>query len=349
MSEHDADDRTERIPLDDLIVLDEVQVRVDPLDSAHADQIAMWLRENPEADTDPVDVFLAGDDEGDDAGGHFVGGGFHRTEGYRRAERKDIPCKVRPGGRRAAMMFSAADAGRNPLLPYSRADRRRAAEMVLGLHPEWPDRQIADYLKFISRTTVGEVRADLERRGRIGRVDARRDTRGRMQPTVSRSTAPSEQDTRQPDDNDRPPTDFDPYQFDGGANDEPVSVVESSGDQDPTPPTADLNNAPCGRDGTGYPIPRHMTDVFRDESIGDMADELKKLAKRLKDSSSWNPHVPVIHTDLTAFAERIEGSRPYAVCRECHGRGCEGCMTKGFHPHWKQHELAVEYGQQPAA
>ena len=331
---------TERVPLDDLIVLDEVQVRVDPLDASHAEQIALWLREHPDQDTEAIAVFKAGDEEGDDAGGHYVGGGFHRTEAYRLAGRKDIPCEIHPGGRRAAMMYSAADAGRNPTLAYSRADRRRAIEMVLRINPMWTDNRIAAFLKFTTNKTVCDVRAGLESTKEIPKCDVREDARGRMMPAT---TKPRGEPAPTPVDHASPSADFDPEQFDDRANDQPAAEPAPPRSTAPQRTPDEIIAERHGVDGLGNAIPRHLRDAFADESLAQAGVTLRRVASTLKSASNWNPFVPNISAELTRHAETVEVARPFAVCPNCKsGKGCAACMTKGFRPLYERGSFDAE-------
>jgi hypothetical protein len=59
--------------------------------------------------------------------------------------------------------------------------KRDLIARLLKMAPEKSDRQVAAAVK-ASKGTVGAVRSEMERRGQIGHVEARTDTRGRQQP-----------------------------------------------------------------------------------------------------------------------------------------------------------------------
>jgi hypothetical protein len=67
-------------------------------------------------------------------------------------------------------------------LPLTLADRKCAARQILGMHPEWSDRRIADVC-VLSHVTVGSLRAAHEPpSGRVYQLDTRRGRDGKARP-----------------------------------------------------------------------------------------------------------------------------------------------------------------------
>lgn len=146
------------IPVDELIVSPDLQMRASGLDEDHARDIAEFLKVKSHH-TERIKVFAV---EGD----RYVFDGFHRLSGYKRAGRKHVPSLMWSGTWEQAIE-AAARANHDKFhlaLKRTAADRTRAARMLLGVHPEWTDRKIALEIG-VSPTTVGEQRAALESEG----------------------------------------------------------------------------------------------------------------------------------------------------------------------------------------
>lgn len=107
------------------------------IDEVTADEYAQELRQG--AAFPPVVVFYDGSD-------HWLGDGFHRVQAYFLVygDKAKIPCDVRPGTRRDAVLCAA---GANAVhgLRRTNADKRRAVETLLRDEEwsQWSDREIA--------------------------------------------------------------------------------------------------------------------------------------------------------------------------------------------------------------
>lgn len=125
------------------------------------------------ADLPPVTVYFDGSD-------YWLAGGFHRYHAAAKAEKKKIPCDVRKGTQRDAILFSCGDNATHGL-KRSNADKRKAVAALLK-DPEWAkasDRWIAETC-VVSVDLVGDVRRQLtvdsdsqtvqKRTGRDGRT-----------------------------------------------------------------------------------------------------------------------------------------------------------------------------------
>ena len=93
-------------------------------------------------------------------------------------------------GREAIHVITATEADEIKTLVRSLNEQRRhltaekkleAVEKLLKLDPTKSDRQIAEEAKS-NRTTVGQVRAKMEKSGDVSIVDTRKDSKGRKQP-----------------------------------------------------------------------------------------------------------------------------------------------------------------------
>ena len=115
----------------------------------------------------------------DDEGTHWLADGFHRIEAAARAALPTVPCDVRPGTRRDAVLF-AVGANSSHGLRRTRQDVRRAIELLLR-DEEWvklSDREISR-LVGCSDMTVGSVRRELESTAQIMQLTERKGADGK--------------------------------------------------------------------------------------------------------------------------------------------------------------------------
>lgn len=139
----------------ELVVDLNIQPRANGLDQDHADGMAEYLRANPRNDLPAVVVYR------DPAtGDHVLSEGFHRAEAYARAGRTHLPADVRDGDRLAAVANAMASNQAHGL-KRTNADKRRAAEQMVRLFPDWSDRRIADHIgvshEFVRQARPGTV------------------------------------------------------------------------------------------------------------------------------------------------------------------------------------------------
>lgn len=111
---------------------------------------------------------------------HWLGDGFHRCEAASRAGLLTVPCEVRQGSRRDAVLF-ACGANDSHGLRRTRQDVRRAIEILLR-DEEWGKWSNAEIARRVgcSDMTVGTVRKELESTSQIGRLTERVGADGRV-------------------------------------------------------------------------------------------------------------------------------------------------------------------------
>ena len=104
---------------------------------------------------------------------HWLADGFHRCEAASRAGLLTIPCEVRAGSQREAVLY-ACGANDSHGLRRSRSDVRRAIEILLR-DEEWGRWSNAEISRRVgcSDMTVGTVRRELESTSQIGRLSER--------------------------------------------------------------------------------------------------------------------------------------------------------------------------------
>ena len=127
----------------------------------------------------------------DQAGNLRLADVFHRYEAAQRlSDRVTFPCLIYAGSRRDveehtaicnARLQGRGQARHGP--PMTRADKQAAIRRLLGLHPDWPDREIG-WRVGCSPTTVSTPEADRERCAceRTTSVPGREGVQGILQP-----------------------------------------------------------------------------------------------------------------------------------------------------------------------
>lgn len=121
-------------------------------------------------DLPPVTVYFDGTD-------YWLAGGFHRYHAATKAERKKVPCDVRKGTKRDAILFSCGDNATHGL-KRSNADKRKAVSALLS-DPEWAaksDNWIAEtcvvshpFVAELRKAATGSSSSQTKRTGKDGR------------------------------------------------------------------------------------------------------------------------------------------------------------------------------------
>jgi len=147
----------QNLPLKDIIRDPNLQIR-ESLDKDRVDYFATEVLHN----LPPVIVYQVD-------GRYYLSDGFHRYAAYKSKGRTEIPCEIRKGTMVDALA-NAIQSNSAHGLPFGRKERRRACERVLKVSPERADNWIAQIVG-ISKNTVARVRAELEVRGEIPKVE----------------------------------------------------------------------------------------------------------------------------------------------------------------------------------
>lgn len=116
--------------------------------------------------------------------------GFHRHAAAIARHRPTIPAIIQQGTLTDALDY-AAGANLSHGLPLTRAERRRAVEVKLRLHPDMSDRNLAKELG-VGRELIARVRAQLVESGQIPAVEGRRGADGKVYPSPSLAKDPNE-------------------------------------------------------------------------------------------------------------------------------------------------------------
>jgi hypothetical protein len=114
---------------------------------------------------------------------YWLADGFHRVAAHERIKAAKVACEVRPGDRRAALLY-ACGANAAHGLRRSNADKRRSVTLLLS-DPEWTawsDNAVAKHCG-VGRDLVTSVRRELVSGGRIGHVTERKGADGKVYDT----------------------------------------------------------------------------------------------------------------------------------------------------------------------
>ncbi len=153
----------------------------------------------------------------------LVADGFHRHAAAVMLGKRRIPTEVRTGTFTEALDF-VASVNLFHGLPLTRAERRRAVEVKLKLHPDWSDRRMAQELS-VSRELVVKIRDKLIAAHQIPNLPGRVGADGKLYTSAG---LPKDRNERLPRDNAQ-----------GGADDEPAEQ-DRRGMSATAPPWEDL-------------------------------------------------------------------------------------------------------------
>src|SRR5262249_51573388 len=132
--------------------------------------------------------------------------GFHRHAAAVMLGKRKIPTQIHPGTMSEALDF-VASVNLFHGLPLTRAERRRAVEIKLKLHPDWSDRLMAQELS-VSRELVLKIRKQLIESHQIPNLPGRVGADGKLYTSAG---LPKDSNERLPRDN-----------VQAGADDEPA-------------------------------------------------------------------------------------------------------------------------------
>jgi ParB-like chromosome segregation protein Spo0J len=170
------------VPLDDLVLDPTLNLR-DRLDDFTVERYAdSWERLPPITVFDIDDQLLIAD-------------GFHRHAAAVMMGKRTIPAEIRVGTMTEALDF-VASVNLFHGLPLTRAERRRAVELKLKLHPDWSDRRMAQELA-VSRELVLKIRKQLIESRQIPNLPGRVGADGKLYTTAG---LPKDENERLPRD-----------------------------------------------------------------------------------------------------------------------------------------------------
>jgi ParB-like chromosome segregation protein Spo0J len=252
------------VPLDDLVLDPGLNLR-DRLDDFTVERYAdSWER------LPPITVF-----EVDHR--MLIADGFHRHAAAVMMGKRTIPAEIRVGTFTEALDF-VASVNLFHGLPLTRAERRRAVEVKLKLHPDWSDRRMAQELA-VSRELVLKIRKQLIDSHQIPNLPGRVGADGKLYTTAG---LPKDENERLPRDNKQ-----------GGADDEPTgrdrdrrtmhsaaAVEEKAAPRDAgTGPGATHGAPPFARDERDAvaAVPTAVTGSTIDEMLELMAKQVSEV------------------------------------------------------------------------
>jgi hypothetical protein len=253
------------VPLDDLVLDPGLNLR-DRLDDFTVERYAdSWER------LPPITVY-----EVDDR--LLIADGFHRHAAAVMLGKRTIPAEICVGTFTEALDF-VASVNLFHGLPLTRAERRRAVEVKLKLHPDWSDRRMAQELA-VSRELVFKIRKQLIDSRQIPNLPGRVGADGKLYTTAG---LPKDENERLPRDNKQ-----------GGAEDEPTgrdrrTMHAAAGVEEKAGP-----REPAAKPGAGHGAPPFARDerdavaAVPTEVTGSTIDEMLELmAKQINEVLTW--------------------------------------------------------------
>ena len=268
------------LPVDDLVLDQALNLR-DRLDAETIDRYdEAWDR------LPPVTVF--------DVDGRFLlADGFHRHATALRQNKRTISAEVKAGTFQDALDY-AAGVNLSHGLPLTRAERRRAVETRLRIHPDWSDRRLSDEMG-VGRELISRVRKELAAAGQIPASSVRVGADGKTYPSAGLP---------------RDPNEHLPRDKSAGAGDDPRDRGGSEADSwghanDPMPPARDQGRqgggamgGASGGDGGGFPSapwddasakvvalspPVAVAAPAIDEMLDMMSDQIRQMLNWIED------------------------------------------------------------------
>jgi ParB-like chromosome segregation protein Spo0J len=253
------------VPLDDLVLDPGLNLR-DRLDDFTVERYAdSWERLPPITVYDVDDRLLIAD-------------GFHRHAAAVMLGKRTIPAEIIAGNMTEALDF-VASVNLFHGLPLTRAERRRAVEVKLKLHPDWSDRRMAQELA-VSRELVFKIRKQLIDSRQIPNLPGRVGADGKLYTTAG---LPKDENERLPQDNKQ-----------GGGEDAP-----SGRDRRTMPSAAAVEDKAGPRETGARPHAKHDAPAFAREEqraaaavptevTGATIDEMLDLmAKQIMEVLTW--------------------------------------------------------------
>lgn len=260
-----------------------------------------------------------------DGADHWLAGGFHRYHGAKAACVPTVPCEVRKGTLRDAILFAAGDNATNGLR-RTNEDKRKAVRTLLE-DAEWgkmSDRQIAEAC-CVGPPLVADVRSQVkEITPGSGEPEKRTGKDGKQYSVAKKKPKPD----ADPPAKKNPPggTSFNPAEWDA-----PAAEAEKPAEQ--TKPVE------VAKDEEGRTLPEKLRPVFaRRSELRELEETLQKVAKKLdeKQNDPLYAHIHVQSTvaDIDNAKRAIRFSKPHAVCPYCKGTGkaCKACKGQGWVP-----------------
>lgn len=256
---------------------------------------------------------------------YWLADGFHRVLAAERAGIESLLAEVREGTRVDARWY-ALGANKTHGLRRSNADKRKAVELALQMHPEYSDEKIAEHVG-VSRVHVLNIRHETAGQPVNGLQpdtppQARIGADGKRYPVPPPRPVP-------------PPLPPIPGETDGG--------TPAPGKFGPPPPPMqqEIPGLPPGRavirDEVGQEVPPELLPIWnRRQEIQDQLTAISRIRgqqRRYQDGED-----PIIkETNMSSLMAKLdqayadlETEKPYAVCPSCHGLiGCRLCAGRG--------------------
>lgn len=254
------------LPVDKIRIDGDTQARVAISDEVVAEYAEALQADSARANWPPVITYF-------DSTDYWLADGFHRVLAARKAGLPTLLAEVNSGTREDAR-WAAIGANKTHGLRRTNADKRRATELALRMHPELSDRALAEHVG-VSNTFVGQVRSQLSTVDSCGpRVGADGRTRRLPPPPPRRNPPPPPPRTSTP----APPISFPP----------------------PPPPPAAAQGA---FDAYGTPI--QIGDVLRyvepaDQTTPPSHGQLRGKVDAIEPDNCltltvWNPQIGTMH------------------------------------------------------
>jgi hypothetical protein len=147
--------RATMLPLADIFRDPQLQVRDGGLNQEQADEIYQYAKKKGPLPNNRLVVYRVGSTPL-----NYLVGGFHRCEAYSMAKILKVPVMLYEGTWAEALQAAARENVEHKGLHRTRADKRRAVQLMLEADQEMSAREIADHIQ-CSHTFVSQMRNEL--------------------------------------------------------------------------------------------------------------------------------------------------------------------------------------------
>lgn len=300
------------MPLHDSVQLIEIdKIRFDPTTQARVqinhEQLKEYIEAYKSGDRFPAIVCYF------DRKDYWIADGFHRILAAKEAGHAEIAVEIHLGDVSDAK-WHAAGANVSHGIRRTNADKRKAVEFALAVHPEYTDGNIGKHVG-VHQTFVRDVRSQVMSNitstnsiDPINKVEKRIGTDGKSYP-VKREIPPPPPDPNEP-------------------------PVEKN-----TPPPPPPSKPPRILDEIGNDVPERCQDLWaRRQEAQDILTSLSRLkgviekARETRDPLFAEINFNCVEAEINTLYNSMAVLKPYAVCAYCGGMTaeCRACKGRGL-------------------
>lgn len=312
--------KTEPLSIDLLTIDKGTQVRVKISEETVEDYAAKLEGSKGWPFDKPIVVFHDGTD-------YLVADGFHRTLAAQRVNRASVPCEVRKGTARDAVIFGMT-ANDTHGLRMSRADKRKCVEWLLDNGGKMTQEKVAE--------TAGVTRQT------VSRIVAERKPENVTLLHSEKPKPPSKPPEQVAESTELMREVVETAKATAQRTGQPV-VSRIAVDHD-EPEVSEKSSASIVWDALDREIPQKFRAANELSitlmSVGRDVDKFRQRAKELSEQpgGEWI-RLQEIDEHVRALKGHFQEARYHTVCHQCKGKGCQKCEQNGWVPEFRKNTV----------